>query len=177
MPHSLEALRHALFLALLLASAITDMYERRIYNAFTYPAISAGLLLALLAGGHAFLESAGGACLAAALLYPLCRAGGMGLGDLKLLAAVGALEGVETGSAALLASAVVGGMIAIVLAVRRGVFLATLARSFRVPAAIARSFAGRRIRTLNPAHPGDAIPYGVAVAVGSIVAWRWHWPW
>jgi len=177
MDMSLQIVRDVLFAALLIASAITDLRERRILNALTYPALLSGLLLALAAGAGSFLSAAGGAILAAAVLYPFCRAGGMGLGDLKLLAAVGALEGFTMGASALVDSVFVGGIFAAGVAVSRGDLPATLKRSLRVPGALVRSARRRGAATLRPARAGDAIPYGVAIALGSAAAWWWRWPW
>ena len=78
-------LRIALLLGLLVASAVTDWLHRKIYNAFTYPALIAGVLLQAAAGPSQLAGAVAASLLSAAIFYPLCRAGGMGLGDLKLM--------------------------------------------------------------------------------------------
>jgi len=175
MPRSIELIRDLLFLAILAASAATDLRQRRILNALTYPAILVGLLLHLVEGSDAFLSSALGAATAAVVMWPLCRVGGMGLGDLKLLAAVGALEGFAVGTAALIDSTFAGGLIALAVTAYRGTLVATMLRALSVPLRLARSVRTRR--RFRPADPSDTIPYGVAIAVGAAAAWWFRWPW
>jgi len=159
------------------ASAVTDLLDRKIYNAVTYPAILVGLLLHAMAGWRPLADAAGGVVLAVAVFYPLCRAGGMGLGDLKLMAVVGAMAGVAVVGASMVTSALLGGVFAMALTLRRGTAMATLHRAARVPSVLAGSL--RRERPTRFARPkrGDAIPYGVAIALGTGVVLVWHWPW
>jgi len=175
MPRSIEFIRDLFFLAILAASAITDLRQRRILNALTYPAILAGLLLHLVEGADAFANAAFGAATAAAIMLPLCWVGGMGLGDLKLLAAVGALEGFRVGTAALVDSALAGGAIAIGVTAYRGTLGITMVRAFSVPLRLVRSARSRR--AFRAASPADTIPYGVAIALGAAAAWWLRWPW
>ena len=94
----------------------------------------------------------------------------IGGGDAKLFAVVGAFMGPKGFAAALLASAVVGGVLAIVVTLRRGVLLAVLlsCRDLLLRALTLGRFGER----LTLASPGAiTIPYGVAIAVGSIAVW------
>ena len=158
---------------------MTDIRERVILNALTYPAMLAGLVLSLLQGGTAFLTSAGGVLLGIGAFYPLFRAGGMGMGDLKLLAAIGALKGFPFLASAMVDTALAGGVLAIAVTSYRGTLRDTLRRSISIllrPVA-PRTAGRRRPFSISGAARGDAIPYGVAIAAGTFASWWWRWPW
>src|SRR5690606_32818626 len=95
---------------------------------------------------------------------------GLGGGDVKLLAAVGAFLGPERLVTALLAGGVAGGVLALAVALRRGVLLPALLGTGNVLAHwLTLGRAGER-RTL--ASPGAiTVPYGVAIAVGAVTGW------
>lgn len=176
MTDSLSFARDALLTMLLVASVITDLRERRILNAFTYPALLTGLLLAGMQGLRGLGAAAGGAALAAVVLWPLCRSGGMGWGDLKLAAAAGALTGARVAASSLVNGALLGGVAAVVIVAWRGELLATVRRSLAVPRGVVRSLRSGARPAFHGAR-GPTIPYGVAIAAGTAIA-RWaRWPW
>jgi len=178
MPESILVLRDAILAALLMASAVTDLRERRIYNALTYPAILAGWALALLGGPGAFGSALAGAALGAACFTPLVLVGGMGLGDLKLMAAVGALGGFVLAAAALIDAALAGGVIAAgLLLVRRGGPGPVLRRVAAVPGAVWLALRTRGRRRMTARRGEVTVPYGVAIALGTLVARMGRWPW
>lgn len=73
---------------------VTDLRQRRIYNALTLPAMALGLTLGLIADGTSgLLNAAAGLLLGAALFLLPVAFLGRGAGDLKLLAALGAIGG------------------------------------------------------------------------------------
>lgn len=163
-----------LLILLVCASAVTDIRERRIYDAFTFPAIVAGLLLALLRGPEEILWSLGGLAVGASVFYPFYRVGGMGMGDLKLMAAIGSLGGLEFVLAATVDTALAGGIIAMILLARRGNVLSTLGRTGKVFRALLSR--GRDAR-LDPATEAETVPYGVAICIGTLAAMFIRWPW
>lgn len=72
-------------------SAATDLLKGRIYNAVTVPALALGILFtARRAGAAGILEVLCAAAFTVLVLSPFWRAGGLGAGDVKLLAAVSA---------------------------------------------------------------------------------------
>jgi prepilin peptidase CpaA len=126
-----------LLVVLVLIAAVTDATRHRIYNWTTYPGILAGLLLAALgaawewaapesaAGWQAFigwipLGDAFAGLLVCGLLMVLCfvffPTGG---GDVKLLAMVGALLGLEKGLEVLLWTFVFGGCVGLTILIWR----------------------------------------------------------
>src|SRR5712692_6673521 len=114
------------------ASAVTDLWKGKIYNAITYPATAAGLLIALGSRGPAGMcdSLAGWAAgfLPAMLLFAF---GAIGGGDVKLLGAIGALTGarpvVETFGLAFL----IAGVIAVGQLVWKGELFSTVIRTGR----------------------------------------------
>lgn len=164
-----------ILLALVAASAFTDVKERRIPNGFTYPAIIAGLLLAVVNGPCAVLDHAGAALAATLLFAPLCWTGGMGMGDLKLMAAVGALMGLAFTAAAAIDAAIAGGVLAACVIARHGFDMARFLDVLRLPGAMVRSVkTGKRPR-LRRTPPRETVPYGAAIAAGCLVAWWFGW--
>src|SRR5215510_12580191 len=73
----------------------TDLRHGKIYNKLTYPAVVLGIALSFLQSNPDPYQSAAGLT-GALLLYGLLRKlSGMGAGDVKLMAAVGAIKGLQ----------------------------------------------------------------------------------
>lgn len=150
------------------SGAICDFRSRRIPNRLTGPSILLGLVLHLVLGGwrsvaHAALAGlvAGGAFLVFYL------AGGMGGGDVKLMAAVGCCAGLSHVTAILIATAIAGGIFAVVLALVAGRFKQTLCN-------VVQLLLHHGAVGLQP-HPDLNVqnsrtlrlPYGVAIGAGT----------
>jgi len=81
-------------IATALAGCITDVKSRRIPNVLTFGATATALLFHLVhGGGYAMLWALAGWAVAVLLFLPFFALGGMGGGDVKLLAALGAWLG------------------------------------------------------------------------------------
>src|SRR6266481_138857 len=94
---------------LVIAVAI-DIRSRRIPNWLSLPFLAIGLVLSALRGGlPGFERSAEGVGLAVVVAGVLCYLRGMGMGDLKLFAAVGAWIGPGQLVVALVATGIAGG--------------------------------------------------------------------
>jgi prepilin peptidase CpaA len=140
-------------LVLVAVATVTDLLSRRIPNWLTLPFLAAGLVMGGVAGGLAGLaRSAGGAGLAILLLGAFCLLRGMGWGDLKLCAAVGAWLGPGQLVLALIMTAVAGGLAAVAALLWRGT-------GYKLPA---------RLRIDDPA--AFSLPYAPAIAVGTVFA-------
>jgi prepilin peptidase CpaA len=73
---------------------ITDVWRFKVYNAVTLPLLCGGLAYhALAPAGEKFGFAVVGTVVGGALLLPVCALGGVGAGDVKLLAAIGAWVG------------------------------------------------------------------------------------
>ena len=150
-----------------LAGAAFDVKSRRIPNFITGPAILAGLLLHLYVDGwHGLLSSFAAGLLAGFIFLVFYLAGGMGAGDVKLIAAAGCLAGLPNIGSVLILTSLAGGAMGIVVALLRGRLKSTL-RNLQV------LFTHHRYQGLNP-HPEwnvknaatIRLPYGVAIAAG-----------
>ena len=103
-----------------LTACIIDLRTRRIPNVLTFSAAAAGLVYHTALGGWDGFATASLGWVAGLLLFlPLFLLRGMGAGDVKLLAAFGALLGPQLTLVAALAAAIIGGIAALLLIVMR----------------------------------------------------------
>lgn len=147
---------------LVIIASVMDVRSRRIPNGLTYPAIAAGLGLAFMQGG----TQQGFAHLLALLLVAvpfvmLFYAGLFGGGDVKLIAAIGALLGPAHAINIAIGSLLVGGVFALLILIWRGELLQTLLRE-------GGAMVGRAESTSNRTR--DSFPFALAIAV-STVSW------
>ena len=78
-------------LAVLVVATVTDIRSRRIPNWLVFPFLLAGLVVSTwVAGWHGLGESLGGMLLGGLIYGLMAMMGGMGMGDVKLCAAIGA---------------------------------------------------------------------------------------
>ena len=111
-----------------LIGAVTDVRSRLIPNRLTGPASVAGLLLHLACGGWSecgWSMLALLVCGGVFLVFHL--AGGMGAGDVKLIAAEGCLLGITNVGSLLVYTALCGGILGLFAAASRGKLRETLA--------------------------------------------------
>ena len=154
-------------IVILLGATYTDLRWRRIPNFLTFPALGVGLLLyGLTRGWEGLLLSLSGAILAPCLVSLMHGGRGPGMGDLKLAAAVGAFLGPVLGTVAMLLSMIVGGGVALVWAMREwGMF-----GQGRINDLVGRVyFLGRRAPLPGQEASPSTIPYGMALAVGTLL--------
>src|SRR5258708_4004861 len=97
----------------LAVATVTDMRSRRIPNWLTLPFLVTGFLASAWVGGwHGVGRSLAGFALAAVIYGFLHLMGGMGMGDVKLCAAIGVWIGASQTLMALVITAMVGGVMA-----------------------------------------------------------------
>ncbi len=115
------------FTAALLALTVIDLEHRLLPDAITLPGVALGLGLALLLPRPPFLEALLGAVAGAALFQAvawiyqkLAQRQGLGGGDVKLLAMIGAFLGVRSLPGVILVSAALGSLAGLALAWRSG---------------------------------------------------------
>lgn len=154
-----------------------DVRERRLPNVLTVGAFAGAILLRLPLGLGALADGLLGALLGFALALPFFLVGGLGGGDVKLLAAVGAFLGPRDLWFALLVMALVGGVMAVVVILRHRAVTQTLVNLRAIFASFgARTFGGWRGEESRAAvtleTPGVlTVPYGVAISAGALTAW------
>jgi prepilin peptidase CpaA len=112
---------HSAVIALVALACVADIRTRRIPNALTFGASIAALLFhGATAWTSGLATSVGGWMLGAALFFPVFALRGMGAGDVKLLAAVGAWLGPWPVALVALTTTIAGGGIALVVSLARG---------------------------------------------------------
>lgn len=147
----------------------TDLQSRKIYNWLTFPAMIVGLVLSVAMGGLGGLQSSLIGFGVGSLVFLLgFFVGGMGGGDVKLMAAVGLWLGGTATFAAVLYVTVIGGLVSIVAAAVNGnlKLLFTNTYWFMVGLIIPGGKASAALT--NSAAP--PIPYGVSIACGVMLA-------
>lgn len=156
-------------LCLVVAATVIDVRCRRIPNWLVVPFLAAGLVFSVEQDGFAGLgKSIGGVVLAAAALGVLCWLRVMGMGDLKLCAAVGAWIGFAQLGVALVITAIAGGVLAILWTLRRGALGEVSDGASEVLSRLLRGNFGRH-PTLTLDNPlGHKMPYAPAIAVGAL---------
>lgn len=161
-------------IALLVGAAATDLRTRRIPNALTVSGLVIALALRSTLGVGSLVDGLQGAGIAFLVVLPFFALGALGGGDLKLLVAVGAFMHPFQFVLALLATAVVGGVLAVGESVRRGAMGPLLSNTLGLTSHVATG--GRLGHRSTIRTPGAVtVPYGVAIAVGSLAAW-FLWP-
>jgi prepilin peptidase CpaA len=115
--HSMQTIAWWPTVAVLIVATITDLRSRRIPNWLTFPFLIAGpVLSAWLGGWHGFGQSMAGLGLGALIYGIFYIVGGMGMGDVKLCAAIGAWIGPSQLLLALVITGVTGGLMAVIWA-------------------------------------------------------------
>lgn len=157
---------------LLGAATYTDLRWRRIPNYLTFPAIAAGLALnAAFNGWEGLLLSLSGLILAPSLLSLFHGGKGLGMGDIKLAAALGALLGPALGVLAMVLSMVVGGFLAIAYLMKEwGVFGGRwTSGADGLPSGNKGSTVDSEPEAAPSPVGGLTIPYGLAFTFGTLL--------
>jgi prepilin peptidase CpaA len=112
---------HMIVLAIAVAACITDVRTRRIPNVLTFGAAAAAIVAAaLFQGGCGILSAAGGWVVGAAVFFIPFALGGLGAGDVKLMAALGAWLGPADALWLGVYTAMAGGAAALIVALANG---------------------------------------------------------
>jgi prepilin peptidase CpaA len=160
----------AAFVAVMVLAMLWDVRTHRIPNRLTLAGLILGLAVQATLGWAALGAGLLGGAIGLLFGMALFAMGGMGGGDAKLFAVVGAFMGPMGFLLALVATALVGGVLAVGVSLRRGVLLAVLLNT--KDALIRALTLGRRGSAMTLDSPGAVtIPYGAAIALGSIAAW------
>ena len=157
--------------AILILAAWIDGRELKVPNWITFPMILSGLVYSTAVGG---LGGLGAGLLGMAVglltLLPLYAVGGMGAGDVKLMAGIGAWLGWEITFAAFCVSTVVGAVMAVIMVLSKKKmahhyenFLLILSEWMVVknPYELSKIAAERKPRMM-------LLPYGIPICIGTI---------
>lgn len=160
----------------LVVAAVIDGWKLKVPNWITFPLVLSGWAYAVAVGGwNGLVFSLVGTAVGLALLLPAYSVGGMGAGDVKLLAGVGAWTGATVTFFAFCTSTVVGAVIAIGMVLYKKSFRKHY-ENFRMilgeflvvrdPNELAALAAARKPSML-------LLPYGIPLAIGSIGYFFW----
>ena len=158
-----------LFIPMAIMIVYMDVRYRRIPNKLVLVTLVGGITLNTLFGGtHGLVVSLGGFALAFALMFFLHAFGTMGAGDVKLFAAIGAINGISLVLPTLLVVALTGGVMAIVKMVYSGRAKSTM---FGVLQFFYGLLPGQTVpRFAIPADRSYTLPYAVPICFGSLLA-------
>jgi leader peptidase (prepilin peptidase)/N-methyltransferase len=157
------------FTAALLLVSVIDLDHRFIPDEVSKPGIAIGILASMLPGGIGLFDALAGACLGGGILWAVAWSyerstgvEGMGFGDVKLLAMIGAFEGWTAIPAVLVIASLSGSLVGVGLIVLRLVSREgrRVGRRFGAPALL--TFARRALRR-------TAIPFGPFLALGGML--------
>jgi len=147
-------------------AAAHDIAHRRVPNVVSLTMVVAGLALAATGvTGISVWSSLAGCGLGLALMMPGYVFGATGAGDVKLLAASGAVLGAGQIVPAFAFTAIAGGALALAFAWRRG----RLGRTLTQTARLCTAPAGTRGEIESP-REDNRFPYAPAIAVGVVIA-------
>lgn len=173
-----------LFSLLILISAYFDVKSKRIPNIITLPAIITGFSLHIVFDGlNGFWFSTQGSLLGFGIFIIPFILGGMGGGDVKLMAAIGALKGWRFVLLTTIYSGLAGGVIVIIILIRQKRFLISLKRVLAIILKplifiLTFNFENKKLKQFNSwlldsqiDWEKQYIPYGVAIGIGAIMAY------
>jgi prepilin peptidase CpaA len=151
-------------------AVVTDVSRRRIPNVLTLPTVGVGLLIGFVTGGGwGMIAALMGAMFTPSVLMALRLGNRIGMGDVKLAAAVGSLVGPAVGALAMLLATVAGGFLAIAWMLRPGTAVSETLSPFLIGLPfLGRKYAAAQVGDESPAT--ITIPYGVAIGIGSLLA-------
>ncbi|MCD4728078.1 MAG: A24 family peptidase [Pirellulales bacterium] len=162
--------------AILVLAAVIDGWKLKVPNWITFPLVIGGWVYsAAFFGWEGLGWSLLGTVVGLALLLPAYAIGGMGAGDVKLLAGIGAWVGSANTLYAFCVSAVVGGAIAIGMVLWQRDWhhhfkqfwnISSEIMEIRDPNALSAIAAERKSAML-------LLPYGIPIAIGSIAYFYW----
>ena len=162
--------------AVLVIAAVIDGWKLKVPNWLTFPFVMAGWAYSALWFGWAGLGwSLMGTGVGLLLLLPAYAIGGMGAGDVKLLAGVGAWMWGTVTFYAFCVSAVVGGLLAVAMVLysrkighHKAQFFSILTEIMvlRNPEELSKIAAERKSSMM-------LLPYGIPIAIGTIAYFAW----
>ena len=160
----------------LVVAAVVDGWKLKVPNWLTFPLVISGWIYSAAWFGWPGLGwSLAGTAVGLALLLPAYAIGGMGAGDVKLLAGVGAWVWGTVTFYAFCVSAIVGGVLALVMVVaaRRWKHHAMQFRGILMEMVVLRD--PNQLATIAAERKSSMmlLPYGIPIAIGTIAYFAW----
>src|SRR3954471_6914791 len=158
----------------LIVAAIIDGLKLKVPNWITFPMIISGWVYSVAFSPYAGLEglmySVLGTVVGLALLLPAYAIGGMGAGDVKLLAGVGAWVWGTTTFYAFALSAVIGGVIAVLMVLSQRKWFKHHAQFWMICTEILTVKDPEKLAAIAAERKSTMmlLPYGIPIAIGTI---------
>lgn len=160
----------------LIVAAVIDGKMLKVPNWITFPMIASGWVFNTACFGWEGLGmSLLGTVVGLGLLLPAYAIGGMGAGDVKLLAGVGAWVGSSVTFYAFCWSAIIGGAIAVVMVLSQKAWFKHKAQFFMILNEIATVGSPTQLATIAAERKSSMmlLPYGIPIAIGTILYFFW----
>jgi len=155
-------------LALIIAT-VSDIRNRRIPNWLVFPFLLGGVVVSAVTRGWSGVgQSLAGVLLAVFLLGILYWLGGMGMGDLKLCAAIGAWIGPQQLLLALVVMGLAGGVMAFVWAILGGFLKESLSGAGDLVFGLRKRGFRPHATLVLTNRSARKMPYAPAIAIGTI---------
>lgn len=166
---------NVVLLLLVSIAAVNDLATRRIPNRLLLAGLACVLVLNLLSAdpGAALLAALGGMGVGFAVFLPFYLMRGMAAGDVKLMAAVGALTGPGEAFEIAVLTWCAGGVMALLLLLLRGRMRVAFGNIGRMLLGLMTPGVGMNAST--QAKSAGSMPYGVAIAIGTVVMLTRHY--
>jgi prepilin peptidase CpaA len=163
----------AVLIIILIISLITDLKYRKILNIVTLPSVILAFLYYVTSKGlDGLLFSGKGFLVGLSILLIPYILGGMGAGDVKLMAAIGALMGTSFVFYSFIYTALIGGLIGVLLIIKaKGLKNSIKSLFFNV--VFFRSSLGSMILLNGDKKSSISFPYGVAIVLGTLSCLVW----
>lgn len=161
----------------LVVAAVIDGWMLKVPNWITFPMIVSGWAYSGFAyGWEGLWGSLLGTAVGLALLLPAYAIGGMGAGDVKLLAGVGAWMWAANTFYAFCVSAVVGAAIAVGMVLYRRAWAKHRAQFWMIFHEIVTVRDPNQLSTIAAERKSSMflLPYGIPIAIGSILYFAWE---
>ena len=158
-------LQFTVLAAALATAVVTDVRTRRIPNWLTGALAAAGFGMAFGGGVVTPVQAALGLLTGLMLMMPGHLIGATGAGDVKLMAAVGAVVGPGMALRAFVLTAVIGGVFAVAVAMRRGRLTETIYGTTQLVTAPVASRPA-----LTDTSRANRFAYGPAIAIGTLLS-------
>lgn len=162
-------------IAVLALASLSDIRSRRIPNYLSVVLVITSLSVYLMIDGtDGLLFSLKGMGLGFIILFVPYLFGGMGAGDVKLMAGVGAALGSEQVLLALIFTALLGGILAVIIILAGDTIKETL-KNFFASAWLTLSGAGMTSLKVGLEHKKKTkVPYGFVIACGTVASMLWR---